>query len=124
MSRQRIDPNTPCREDGCHEPRHVEPNGKLLPQCWKHHQARFAAKNERRKALRSAAVGNKLRLPGRPRPPTVLINEQAGTVQQIVGNLIISETTLPERGLHEATLLILQYRGWRIRYEFAVDETA
>lgn len=57
------------------------------------------------------------RLPGKPRRPTVVIDEQARVVRQIRGNEIVREYPLPERGLHEETLAILKYRGWKIKFE-------
>ncbi len=119
MSRRRTAVNAPCCVKGCTNSRYVAGTGVVRPRCLEHYRDYFAAKNQKRNTSLKADRAAKKCVRGRPQPPTVVIDEQAGTVRQIVGNLVLSEMKLPERGLNPNTLLILQARGWRVRYETA-----
>lgn len=121
MSRKHIDANTPCCEPGCLVPRHIAKTGKVMTRCKAHYTAWNEARtNKHRAKYGKPALGKGYS--GAPQPPTVLIDTEARTVRQIVGNTVVSACELPERGLHAVTLDILRKRGWRVRYVGAVRE--
>jgi hypothetical protein len=116
MSRTPVPVGTPCCEKGCDKPRHVAKSGKVMTRCWEHYRTWNDARTNKFRASHGKPLLGK-GLPGRARPPTVVIDEQARVVRQIRGNEIVREYPLPERGLHEETLAILKYRGWKIKFE-------
>lgn len=117
MSKPYVTPSSKCIEDGCTQPRHVTKSGTIRSRCTAHWKAYKGASNARAYARkRGLPTGDTQRIQGRPMPPTVIIDEDAGVVQQIVGNSIVRERDIPLRGLREETLLLLQHRGWLIKY--------
>lgn len=120
MSKPTVYAHSKCIEEGCTQPRHVTKGGNIRSRCTGHWKAYKGAINARAYARkRGKTLTTEPRVNGRPMPPTVLIDEDAGVVQQIVGNTIVRERPLPLRGLREETLDILIARGWRVRYEAA-----
>jgi hypothetical protein len=117
MSKPTVYPHSKCVVDGCTRPRHVTSGGAIRSRCTAHWKAYKGAINARAYARkRGLSTGDTQRIQGRPMPPTVIIDEDAGVVQQIVGNTIVRERDIPLRGLREETLLLLQHRGWQIKY--------
>lgn len=117
MSKPYVTPSSKCIEDGCTQPRHVTKSGTIRSRCTAHWKAYKGAINARAYARkRGKTLTTEPRIQGRPLPPTVIIDEDAGVVQQIVGNTIVRERNIPLRGLREETLLLLQHRGWLIKY--------
>lgn len=117
MSKPTVYAHSKCIEEGCAQPRHVTKSGTIRSRCTAHWKAYKGAINARAYARkRGKTFTTEPRVNGRPMPPTVLIDEDAGVVQQIVGNTIVRERPLPLRGLREETLLLLQHRGWQIKY--------
>jgi len=114
MGRGGVKPGTLCKEQGCSNPRHVLPNGASVTRCTSHYRVYTSAKNKRHWLARK---NNTVKGKGRPAGPTVIIDERERIVRQIVGNDVIREIPLPDRGLHEQTLAILKYRGWKIKFE-------
>lgn len=132
MSRQRVTADDPCTEPGCTNTRHVERDGHVRAKCTAHWRAYLRAKNTKHWAKKKGQqpppppvqADLRPRVNGRAQPPTVEINEAARTVRQIVGNVIVSQCELPERGLHRHTLELLKARGWRVRYVGEKRKTA
>lgn len=101
MTRPPLPPNTPCRKDGCSEPRALTTTGRPRMYCLTHQREYAAAKAAEYRKRKRGMKGK-----------WVIVSN--GTAMRYAGGVLVQEVVLRNKALHRHTAAVLKMQGYRV----------